>query len=292
MKNKDFEASFTRFAAIIKTLRTPGTGCPWDLEQDHLSLRPYLLEEAHEVLEAIDTKNDAALCDELGDLLLQVVLHAQVASDRGVFDLNDVLRGICEKMIRRHPHVFAQIKVDNSAQVLKNWEQIKLDEPPKGQEAPAQTSAHPAADRLASIPLSLPALLRAQRVGEKAARVHFDWTSRTGVLEKVYEELSELEAAINNASASLGTEQDPSRPWPPLALAQRSELEHELGDLLFSLCQLGRWLGINAEDSLRTCTERFIIRFREMEKQSGGNLAPLSEDELEEAWQKAKAALK
>jgi MazG family protein len=278
--------AFAEFISIIKSLRTPGTGCPWDLEQDHLSLRPYLIEETYEVLEAIDCQNDHALCDELGDLLLQVVLHAQVANDRGAFDITDVIAHISKKMIRRHPHVFGTVQVESSADVLKNWEEIKLAEANKQPSASTTApSAQPMADKLSSIPLNIPALLRAQRIGEKAAKVNFDWSSVEGVIGKVKEELAELEEVIaERKQPGLN-----NRHHPPASKDERARLEHELGDLLFSLCQLARWLGINAEDSLRSCAERFIRRFRTMESSVGKNLSVLSEDELEEAWQSAKA---
>jgi MazG family protein len=265
--------AFREFVAVVKALRTPGTGCPWDLEQDHQSLRPYLIEEAYEVLDAIDRGNDRALRDELGDLLLQVVLHAQLADDRGAFAVTEVVRGIAEKMVRRHPHVFGSVWVSDADEVRRNWEQIKA------AEAHAAGTASPAG-AAARVPEGLPALLRGQRLGEKAARVHFDWASAAAALAKVREELAELEEEVRDVGAAA----------PPLPDARRARLEHELGDVLFSLCQLARRLGLSAEDSLRACNRRFVDRFRRMEQQAPRPLAELSAGELEAAWRKAKEA--
>src|SRR5262245_55320981 len=160
MNSQEAAQAFREFVAVVKALRTPGTGCPWDLEQTHQTLRPYLVEEAHEVIDAIDAGNDRAFQEELGDLLLQVVLHAQLADDRGAFSITEVTRGITEKMVRRHPHVFGSARVSGSAEVLHNWEQIKAAE----KQAAGESSP---ADIFARVPQSLPALLRAQRLGEK-----------------------------------------------------------------------------------------------------------------------------
>jgi MazG family protein len=226
--------AFREFVSVIKALRTPGTGCPWDLEQDHRTLRPYLIEEAYEVLDAIDRGEGGAIREELGDLLLQIVLHAQVADDRGAFCITDVVRGITEKMVRRHPHVFGTLRVSGSAEVSRNWEQIKAAE--KGAAAPS-----PAAS-MARLPDALPALLRAQRVGEKAAKAHLDF----GSFAQVREGLDRLEREAAGES--------------------RERLEHELGDVLFALCQVARRLGLSAEDSLRDSTRRVIDGTRRTEQ--------------------------
>jgi MazG family protein len=236
--------AFREFVLVIRALRKPGTGCPWDLEQDHRTLRPYLIEEAYEVLEAIDRGDDRALRDELGDLLLQVVLHVQVADDRSAFSITDVIRGITEKMVRRHPHVFGGVQVSGSAEVRRNWEQIKA--------AETQAAGTPPAGALAGVPEALPALLRAQRLGEKAARVHYDSESVPAVFTKVREGLAKLE----DEARSVG---DAARPLPE---ERRGCLEDELGDVLFNLCQLARRLGLGAEDSLRATNRRFEDRFR------------------------------
>jgi MazG family protein len=231
---------------VVKALRTPGTGCPWDLEQTHQTLRPYLIEEAHEALDAIDRGDDRALQEELGDLLLQVVLHAQLADDRGAFSIAEVVRGIAEKMVRRHPHVFGSARVSGSAEVLHNWEQIKAAE----RQAAGKTSP---AGPFARIPESLPALLRAQRLGEKAVRADPDEESPVETLGRVRTALGELEARL----AALPAEGVQS---------ERGECERVLGEMLFGLCQLARRLGVNAEDSLRSRNRRFVEEFRPTEQ--------------------------
>ena len=243
--------AFREFVEVIRALRTPGTGCPWDLEQDHRTLRPYLTEEAYEVLDAIDRGADAPLCEELGDLLLQIVLHAQVADDRGAFDIADVVRGITAKMVRRHPHVFGTVRVSGSAEVSRNWERIKAAETGGAAPSPSASMGH--------LPEGLPALLRAQRVGEKAARFHLDG----GSLDQVREGLARLK-----------------REAPARA-------ERELGDVLFALCQVAGRLGLRAEESLRDSTRHFIDRFTRMERQAAKPLEELSREELTEAWRKA-----
>lgn len=286
MNVQEAAAAFAGFVDVVKALRTPETGCPWDLEQDHLSLRPYLIEETYEVLEVIEQGNDKALCDELGDLLLQVVLHAQVADDRGAFSITDVVNSVREKMVRRHPHVFGETQVSGSDDVLKNWERIKMAESKDKADAP-QTHG----ESLARIPRALPALLRAQRLGDKAAKVHFDWSSLKGVFAKVKEELDELEQEIVAIDAVIATSTSPGQTGSAIPAVAKAKLEHELGDVLFSLCQLARWLGTSAEDALRLCAERFISRFRTMENEVGTPLSELDESALEAAWQSAKSSL-
>lgn len=261
--------AFAEFVAVIAKLRDPNGGCPWDLEQDHKSLRPYIVEETYETIEAIENENDQELMEELGDVLLQVVLHAQVAKDRGAFSILEIVENVKEKMIRRHPHVFGDTEAKTSGQVLKNWEGIKREEKKK---------QNPDKSMLAGIPKAMPALLRAQRLGDKATRVNFDWDSIDGVFDKVNEEKTELEIEIKKLK-------DPDK----ISAEEKGKLEHELGDLLFSACQLARWLDINAENALRACNERFIDRFSKVEKIIGENLGKASVDELEAAWQKAKA---
>jgi MazG family protein len=275
--------AFREFVAVIRALRTPGTGCPWDLEQDHHSLRPYLVEETYEVLDAIDRGDDRAFREELGDLLLQVVLHAQVADDRGAFAVTEVVRGIAEKMVRRHPHVFGSVRVKDADEVRHNWEQIKAAEKEgKGE------SSHAAA--LGRLPEGLPALLRAQRLGEKAAKASLDWSSSAEVLGKVREEFAELEDEVRSAGDELTAGATPAEAGRRLSDERRARLEHELGDVLFSLCQLARWLGLNAEDALRACTRRFVDRFRRLERQAPRPLPELTRAELESQWQQAKGA--
>jgi MazG family protein len=258
--------AFREFVAVIQELRTPGTGCPWDLEQDHRTLRPYLIEEAYEVLDAIDRGADGAFREELGDLLLQIVLHAQVADDRGAFAITDVVRGITEKMVRRHPHVFGSLRVSGSAEVSRNWDQIKEAE---AQGKGAQASHTASLERL---PEGLPALLRAQRVGEKAAKVHLD----VGSVAQAQEGLARLEREVQADGAT-----------PAEA---RARLEHELGEVLFALCQVARRLGLSAEECLRDCTRRFVDGFRRMEQQTPRPLNELSREEMVEEWRRAAEA--
>jgi MazG family protein len=256
--------AFTRLVEIMERLRAPG-GCPWDREQTHKSIKPYLIEEAYEVAEAIEDDDFAELCAELGDLLLQVVFHAQMASEAGRFDIADVVASINDKMVRRHPHVFADIEVADSGEVLRNWAKIKAEERKDG----GDTSA------IAGVPRGLPALLRAHRLGEKAAHVGFDWQDAAGVLDKVEEELGELRAAI--------------------AAGATGEVEAELGDVLQALTSLGRHLDVHAEEALQRANDRFTARFRKVEAlaaERGIDLTQQSPAALEALWQEAKACLR
>jgi tetrapyrrole methylase family protein/MazG family protein len=255
---------FAELVAIVKRLRGPG-GCPWDREQTPESLRPCLLEETYEVLEAIGGRDPTELRDELGDLLLQVVMQAELAAEAGDFTIEEVIASIVAKMVRRHPHVFADAVVADSAEVLRNWTRIKSEE----------RAASGAADRsvLSGLPRELPALNAAHRTGEKAARVGFDWPSAAGALAKVREELAELEAAI--------------------AAGEPARVEHELGDTLFALASAGRLAGQNAEMALRAALARFGRRFRHLERrlrERGRDIHATSPAELEALWAEAKAA--
>jgi ATP diphosphatase len=249
---------FREFVVVIKKLRTPGTGCPWDLEQDHASLRPFLIEEAYEVLDAIDGGDDGAFREELGDLLLQVVLHAQVADDRGVFSIADVIRGIERKMVRRHPHVFETKEPLSSADVLRNWDQIKAAEAAAKGRDPSPAAA------LARLPEALPALQRAQRLGEKAAKMESDTSTIATVLAKAHEEFAELENEARSLAAPRTEPPASSQTARRLPGEQRATLEQKMGDVLFALAQLARRLGFSAEDSLRACNKRFVERFLEL----------------------------
>lgn len=249
-----------RLKAIVSLLRSP-QGCPWDREQTHESLRAGLLEEACETIDAITRGDDANLREELGDLLLQVVFHADLAGERGAFTLDDAAHHVCEKLIRRHPHVFGDTDAGDTQAVLRQWEQIKRAE--KGE----------AASVMDGIPRALPALIRAQNVQKKAARVGFDWQDNDGVLDKFREELAELAAELDGG--------DPRR------------IGHEVGDLLFTAVNLARRLGIEAELSLEHATQRFISRFRHAEDAAaaqGRKLEDLAPEELDRLWSDAKAA--
>ena len=266
------KGGFSSFQDTIAHLRAPD-GCPWDREQTHQSLRPYLLEEAHEVLEAIDADDMQALREELGDLLLQVVLQTQVATDAEAFRMADVVAGINEKIIRRHPHVFGGVYPEGSQRVAvagvddvkRNWEAIKAAER-EGSDKPSRESI------LDGVASGLPALAQAEIYGARAARVGFDWPDVSGVLDKVAEELREI------------------------AGARDSEMrEAEFGDLLFSLVNAARWLEIDPESALRAANARWSARFREVERAAraqGKALGELSLDELERLWQAAKLALR
>jgi MazG family protein len=249
--------AFREFVGVIKALRTPGTGCPWDLEQDHRTLRPFLVEEACEVVDAIDRGDDSALCEELGDLLLQAVLHAQVADDRGAFSITEVARGIAEKMVRRHPHVFGEVRVGTSAEVKRNWESIKA--------AEHQAKGHDAspASALGRIPESMPALLRATRLGEKAAKAGLGDGPYDRLLLLISDHVITLQGDARTAMESIGREPvsaaDAARRMHP---DLRHQVDFILGELLFAICQLARLLGLNAEDSLRACSRRFIESFQ------------------------------
>ena len=238
---------------VMDRLRDPVQGCPWDLEQTPASLRGYLLEETYELLEAFDEGSLDSICEELGDLLFQVVFHARIAEDEGRFDLGDAAAGIAAKLFRRHPHVFRDAKVRDAGQVMANWQELKKLE--------GRRSV------MDGVPRELPALLRSQRVQEKAAAVGFDWPDTRGPLEKVREEISELEVEIGRGDAKAS--------------------EAELGDLLFSVVNLARHLKIDAEAALRGAASRFSRRFRHVEE-GGGDLRALGMDELERRWEEAK----
>ena len=264
MKSKT-EIAFEEFVATIKRLRDPG-GCPWDKAQTPETLKPYVIEEAYEVVEAIESKDPQAVCEELGDLLLQIVLQAQVYSETGAFTIVEVIQGINAKMLERHPHVFGNAKADTPEEVRQNWVRIKQETKGQG------TSA------LGDVPRSLPALLRAKRLTENAAQVGFDWARVEDVVEKVKEEWNELEAEMKR-SAGAGTR------------TTQEGITHEFGDLLFALVNLARFLKLNPEDSLRAAIDRFVARFRFIEdsaRAAGKALEEMSLEEMECFWQEAK----
>lgn len=253
---------FEDFQQVIARLRAPG-GCPWDREQTHLSLRPYLLQEGYEVLEALDEEDPEHLKEELGDLLLQIVLHAQIATENSDFNMSDVLAGISRKLIRRHPHVFAGLEVDSVDNVLSNWEQIKAEERKrKGEERKSM---------LDGIPIALPALTQADQIQRRAKRVGFDWPTIEPVIAKIHEELKELEAS-NDA-----------------------ERQSEAGDVLFAVVNLIRWLDVDPEMALRETNSRFRKRFAYLETSAaehGHHLEQLSFEELDALWEQAKRVMR
>ncbi len=253
------ESAIARLLAIMRRLRDPDGGCPWDLEQDFRSIAPYTIEEAYEVADAIAREDPSALKEELGDLLLQVVYHSRMAEERGWFDFREVAEAVSDKMVRRHPHVFGNRRIADAGEQRRHWEELKA------QEQAATSSL------LDGLPRALPALLRARKLQERAARVGFDWPDAHGVLAKVEEELGELRRA--------------------LAEEDRLAARRELGDLLFSLVNLARWLEVDAEDALREANRRFEQRFRTMEELArtrGTKLSALDAQGLESLWQEAK----
>lgn len=250
---------FRRLCEIVAKLRAPG-GCPWDREQTHESLLPALIEEAYEVTEAARAENDAHFREELGDLLLLVVMHAEIAQESGRFKIDNVLQEISEKLVRRHPHVFGTSDARDSSAVLKQWEAIKREE--------KRADSH----YLASLPKALPALMRAQKAQSKAARVNFDWTEVRDVIAKVEEELREMKDAI--------TSQD------------REMIADEIGDVLFAVVNLARQCKIDAESALQTATDKFVTRFNRVEdelRKQGKRLGDVDLAEMDAIWNEIKA---
>lgn len=245
---------------IVRILRAPG-GCPWDAEQTHESLRRNLLEESYEAVEAIDEGDPEHLQEELGDVLLQVVFHAGIEQDAGRSDLDRVADGVCKKLIYRHPHVFGDVHVSGTGEVLSNWEELKRKE--KGQKSDT--------DALTAVARSLPALWRAEKVQKKAQKAGFDWPEVSGALDKLTEELSELKTAV----------------------AEGSNIEEELGDLLFSAVNVSRFVQVDPEAALTKATDKFIDRFRKVEAQADAesrSMKEMSLAELDQLWERAKHA--
>ncbi len=244
------------------------------------------MEETYEVLEALDSSDDAKIADELGDLLLQIVFHSQLAREAGRFDIAEVIESIHTKLVRRHPHVFGRVKAKTSAQVLKNWEQLKSDERQAEEESKDHGAApgkKPYASLLDGVPRTLPAVLEAYQLTRRASRIGFDWDNIQGLFEKLGEEIAELRAALGPRGASRlgGTSRTPD-----------ARLEEEIGDLLFVAVNVARFLGADPEIALKKANRKFIARFKEMEHQaarSGRRLADVSRDELERLWEQVKA---
>jgi MazG family protein len=258
---------FGRLCEIVAKLRAPG-GCPWDREQTHDSLLPALIEEAYEIAGALRAKDDANFREELGDLLLLIVMHAEIAREGGRFNIDNVLADVTNKLIRRHPHVFGKSDVRDSGAVLKQWESIKRTE---------KTGKH----YLDGLPAALPALMRAEKVQSKVARVNFDWAEVRDVIAKVEEELGELKQAV----ASLATA-SPSRGGQ-----DRQAIEEEIGDLLFAVVNLARKCKLDAESALQAATEKFVTRFNRLEDElqaQGKRLGDADLAELDEIWNKIK----
>jgi MazG family protein len=258
--------AFEAFVALIARLRAPG-GCPWDREQTHASLKPMTIEEAYEVLEAIDGGDDAELAGELGDLLLQVVFHSQIAADEGRFTVADVIARVSEKMVRRHPHVFADETARTSGEVLRNWEAIK--------EAEQARAGRPEGSMLDSVSAGLPAAMEAYQMTTKASRVGFDWPDAASVLAKLDEETAELREAVAAGGAA------------------DARVAEELGDLLFAAVNVARLLGHDPESALKAANRKFRRRFRHIEERlraAGRKPAEATLAEMDALWEEAKAA--
>ena len=257
-------SEFQRLTQIMAQLRDPDGGCPWDLKQTHETLRTHLLEESAEVLQAIESGDRSNLCEELGDLLLQVVFHAQIARENGEFSIDDVTRAINEKLVRRHPHIFGDARADDAETVKANWDAIKARE--KAERGETQKSV------LGETPKELPALASALKISKRAAKVGFEWPDEAGVLAKLREEIGEVEAALSHES--------------------EARVAEELGDLLFTVVQVARWRGIDPELALRDNNCKFRGRFEKMEavaRERGWNLEQLSEAQWDELWNAAKS---
>ncbi len=264
---------FEKLVAVQARLRAPG-GCPWDREQTHESLRTYLIEEAYEVLEALESRNDAKFAEEMGDLLLQIVFHSQMAQERGGFTISDVIREIHDKMIRRHPHVFGETRAKDSAEVLRNWEQIKAEERLSEAEAAGNASGSKGpkeASLLDGMSRALPATLEGLQLTRKASRIGFDWENAGGIFEKMGEETRELQNALD--------------------AREQPKVEEELGDLLFAAVNLARFLKVDPEIALKKANAKFSRRFRSMEKlarEGGREFKNLPREEMEALWDLAK----
>ena len=253
--------SFDELVQLMTTLRGPN-GCPWDREQTLESLKPFIVEESYEVIDAIDRKDRVALAEELGDFLLQAVFVAEIAREEGSFDIFDAITLLHDKLVRRHPHVFAGVKADDAEQVLVNWEKLK------NEERKAENKSV-----LAGVPQSLPALLKASRLTEKAARVGFDWRQTEDVFEKIDEEIGELRQAIAGGDAA--------------------NVHDEIGDLLFTIANIARKLNVSGEEALQSANRKFTRRFTAMEskvRESGRNLDQLTLEQMDALWDEAKAA--
>ena len=247
--------------SLVRRLRAPN-GCPWDAKQNNHTIKVYLIEEAYEVLDAIENASSAEICGELGDLLFQIIFLAALAEENGEFDFVAVVEKITAKMIRRHPHVFSDTKVESADQVATNWARIKREE---------AGASEPVSATLRHVPNGLPALLRAHRLSERAAKAGFDWTDREGIWKKVLEEVEELKCAVSTDDEQMVME--------------------EMGDLFFSLVNLSRHWGMNAEDLLRSANRKFLNRFEQMEthlNQSGVSLEKATAEQMNGAWEAVK----
>ncbi|MDD6728484.1 MAG: nucleoside triphosphate pyrophosphohydrolase [Eubacteriales bacterium] len=249
--------------SLIALLRAPG-GCPWDREQTHRSIKKNFIEETYEVIEAINKDSTDGLREELGDVLMQVVLHTQMESEAGNFDFDDVCDELCKKLVVRHPHVFGDVKASNTAEALSSWDAVKQ----------SIKGVSKQSEMMDSIPVELPALMRAQKVQGKAAKVGFDWENQDGAFEKLYEEINELKNAVGQNN--------------------QANIEEELGDVLFSCVNISRFLHVDSEEALKASTDKFVERFKlveELAQQKGISMNDASIDVLDSLWNEAKEIL-
>lgn len=252
------------FIQIMKLLRAP-EGCPWDAAQTHESIKKNLIEETYEVIEAINKQDSDLLCEELGDLLMQIIFHTVMEEEKGVFDFGNVTDGVSKKLIIRHPHIFGDVKADTVDDVLTNWDEIK--KKTKGQKTTTES--------MLSVPRELPALMRAQKIQKKAADVGFDWPDVTGAVDKLYEEIGELKEAIEKGD--------------------KSNINEEFGDLLFSMVNVSRFIKVDSEESLTNASDKFLARFTEVEKKAaekGIDMKNSTIEELDALWDEVKAEQK
>lgn len=259
-EERHLKDDFDQLVELMARLRSPG-GCPWDLQQTSRSLKPFLLEECYEVVEALDDGSPEKIREELGDVLFQIIFHARIAEEKGEFTIRDVIAGTVEKMTRRHPHVFGDVKLETEQEVLANWEEIKKRE--RGNEQ--RTSI------LEGVPKDLPSLLRAHRLQERAARVGFDWSRIEEVLPKLDEEIAEFKESLKQENAA--------------------GIEEELGDIFFVLVNISRFLGVNPEDALRKTISKFIYRFKYIEEHAavaGKSLNDMTLEEMDRLWEESK----
>ena len=261
---KDFEIkkryNIDDLVAIIKVLRAPG-GCPWDREQTHESIKKNFIEETYEVVEAINKQSTDMLREELGDVLLQIVLHSEMESENGNFSFDDVVNDIVQKLVVRHPHVFGEVVANNTAEALNSWDAVKLKT--KGQKNQTES--------MLSVPRELPALMRAQKIQHKAAKIGFDWDNVGGAVDKLYEEIDELKTAMEQG--------------------KRFDIEDEFGDVLFSCVNIARFIDVDSEEALTASTDKFMSRFslvEQMASEQGIDMKSSSIEELDRLWDKAK----
>jgi len=287
---------FERAVKIMTRLRAPG-GCPWDREQTFDSIKPYTLEETYEVLEAIDNRDWNELTGELGDLLLQVLFYAQMAKEQNTFSIDEVIDRLCQKLIDRHPHVFADVKAETSSEVLRNWEVLKAEEKKKRLEAGGGKSANQGGKQdsvLAGVSSALPALLEAHKLSSRAAHIGFDWPNVQGLFEKLHEETEELQEELQDFPAPGPQPQGrgvAGAGRPQISDDLRQRLEGEVGDLFFVLVNIARYLSLDPESALKKTNRKFKRRFQWMEDQlrtSGRTPQQASTEELESLWQQAK----